>query len=398
MAGAYDGVEVDTAWFVRGNNCKQPDPVFSSNAEETDTRLWLHARKTSCANILIMSPDTDVYHIGLPLKCVTQKEIIVQVNAVNSRQLRLLNLTALVQALCNDPDLAHINPSLRPQILQTLFVVSGCDYISFFSRLGKATFLRYFYQYASFISSGDETTPGTLADTALQDEVYQQGYLSFIRLIGTVYFKKHSSGFETPSPVAHFKKFSDPSLTVQQQHSRWLEDIRQNIWDRTAFENEMIPSDEALLLHWKRSCWVVHMWQQADRNTMTLEPITQCGWSLNNGELTVIWDSESNVTAVRQRVTSLLRGCRCTTGCTGLCGCRRKKIQCSIGCQCINCSNTEEVIQQDEMAEIALEEESYTTDIEVHDTEDIIDQIFGKGEGREVSEIDETDSSDSEDL
>ena len=47
------------------------------------------------------------------------------------------------------------------------------------------------------------------------------------------------------------------------------------------------------------------------------------------------------------------------------------------------------------MAEIALEEES---DIEVHDTEDIIDQIFGKGEGREVLEIDETDSSDSEDL
>ena len=134
------------------------------------------------------------------------------------------------------------------------------------SRLGKATFLKYFYQYAS-LSSGDETTPGTLADTALQDEVYQQGYLSFIRLIGTVYFKKHSSGFETPSPAAHFKKFSDPSLTVQQQHSRWLEDKRQNIWDRTAFENEMIPSDEALLLH---SCWVVHMWQQADRNTMTL--------------------------------------------------------------------------------------------------------------------------------
>ena len=73
VAGAYDGVEVDTAWFVRGNNCKQPDPAFSSNAEETDIRLWLHARKTSCANILIMSPDTDVYHIGLPLKMCDTK-------------------------------------------------------------------------------------------------------------------------------------------------------------------------------------------------------------------------------------------------------------------------------------------------------------------------------------
>ena len=85
-----------------------------------------------------MYPDTDTYHIGLPLQCVTQKQIIIQVSAVNSRQLRLLNLTSLVQALYNDPDLAHIDPNLRPQILQTLFVVSGCDY--FLADLGKQPF------------------------------------------------------------------------------------------------------------------------------------------------------------------------------------------------------------------------------------------------------------------
>ena len=140
---------------------------------------------------------------------------------VTTNQLKWL----CVWKFSNCGPVAHIDPNLRPQILQTLFVVSGCDNISFFSRLGKATFLRYFYQYASFISSGNRTTLGTLADVALQ------GFLSFIRLIGTVYFKKHSSGFETPSPASHFLKFCDPSLTVQHQHSRWLEDIRQTIWD-----------------------------------------------------------------------------------------------------------------------------------------------------------------------
>lgn len=36
-----------------------------SNHKESDTRVWLHARKTTHADILIYSPDTDVYHVGL---------------------------------------------------------------------------------------------------------------------------------------------------------------------------------------------------------------------------------------------------------------------------------------------------------------------------------------------
>ena len=41
-------------------------------------------------------------------------------------------------------------------------------------------------------------------------------------------------------------KFISPELTELQQHSAWLEDIRQNIWDRIKFENNMIPSHDSL--------------------------------------------------------------------------------------------------------------------------------------------------------
>ena len=87
-----------------GQNRPQPEPAFNCIAEETDTRIWLHATKSQHENILILSPDTDVYHIGLPLACVKNKEIIVQVSAISSRQLKLLHLTSLVKALDNDPD------------------------------------------------------------------------------------------------------------------------------------------------------------------------------------------------------------------------------------------------------------------------------------------------------
>ena len=152
-------------------------------------------------------PLTQMY---IPLQCTTDKEIIVQVSAVSSWQTKFLNLSELVCVLRCDPDLAGIDPSILPQILQTLYVVSGCDYISFFSHIGKATFLRYFYQYSSFITGGDQpNTPGILANTELNRHC-DTGFLAFTRLIGTVYFKKNASGFGTSSPAAHFKKFADP--------------------------------------------------------------------------------------------------------------------------------------------------------------------------------------------
>ncbi len=141
VAGAFDGSITDTAWFVKGGNSAQPDPSFTCNSEETDTRLWLHATRTSSTRVLILSPDTDTYHIGLPLQCTTDKQITIQISAVNSRQLKFLNLTELCSALARDPDLAGIDHTSLRHILQTLYAVSGCDYTSFFSHIGKATFL-----------------------------------------------------------------------------------------------------------------------------------------------------------------------------------------------------------------------------------------------------------------
>ena len=105
---------------------------------------------------------------------------------MSSRELNFLNLTQLLVALKTDPDLSHIHPDILPQVLQTLHVSTGCDYTSFFSKIGKATFFRYFCQYASFITSGsDPTTPGTLSHTSIPSDEHKLGFLAFIRLVGT---------------------------------------------------------------------------------------------------------------------------------------------------------------------------------------------------------------------
>ena len=110
-----------------------------------------------------------------------------------------------------------------------IYVATGFDYTSF-NEIEKATFLRYLFQYATFITAGNDLdTPGTLADTQLEQDKYKLCYLAFIRLLGTIYFKKHSSGFHTQCPQAHFATFKDENLLIKEQNLKWLDDLRQTI-------------------------------------------------------------------------------------------------------------------------------------------------------------------------
>ena len=210
-------------------------------------------KRTECSKILVISPDTDVYFIGLPLKCTKDKEIIMQISEMNSRDLKLLYIIA---ALASDPDMASIPTTTHSNILQTLFVVTGCDYISFFNGIGKATFLRCFYQHAQFITGFTKYTEGSLADTLTENNTHELGFLAFLRLIGTVYFKKYANAFEYDTPESHCKSFLCPDTDAKEQHRKWLEDICNCTQERITLENEMVFSSEALWRHWLHSCWV----------------------------------------------------------------------------------------------------------------------------------------------
>ena len=144
-----------------------------------------------------------------------------------------------------------------PQVIQTLYVVTGSDYTSFFSGFGKICFMKCFFQHAEFITGGEKYT----GSFALGMEKYEKGFLSFLRLVGTSYIKKYASAFNATTPQSHYTELSEPNrhMSIKQQHINWLDDVRNNIWDRTQFENNMVPSADALYRHWLRSCWVLNL-------------------------------------------------------------------------------------------------------------------------------------------
>ncbi len=130
------------------------------------------------------------------------------------------------------------------------------------------------------------------------------------------------------------------------------------------------------MLHWKRSCWVIHMWKQVDLNHMNLEPITLYGWAIQDSRLTIQWDTEENLKAIRERVTTLTRGCKCVSGCrTKRCGCVKKNRLCSVGCECTHCINT--LPRTSPTTPINTDLPSHDSDVSDDDLDDIMTSDFG---------------------
>ena len=79
-----------------------------------------------------MSPDTDVCMIGLLLLSSQVKDVLVQISIYSARELRILRMSRLRKALQNDPDLGKLSQANLSQILQTIYIATGCEYVSFF--------------------------------------------------------------------------------------------------------------------------------------------------------------------------------------------------------------------------------------------------------------------------
>ena len=60
----------------------------------------------------------------------------------------------------------------------------------------------------------------TLADTS--HDLIQCGFLAFVRLIGTVYFKKHFAAFKIDSPRTYLNSFALEGVSITGQHKKWL--------------------------------------------------------------------------------------------------------------------------------------------------------------------------------
>jgi hypothetical protein len=266
-SGGFEGDQKSKCFSVcKCDSVPKEETTLHSNAEETDLRIWLHCKHSTGSHKLIYSKDTDIYHIGLTLASEHTNVLVQQSDVISGEKSRFISLQNLQKALHTDRDLSCVPHDDRAQALQTIYVCTGCDYISFFKGISKNFFLTTFFQHSNFISSGCAETPGTLADVHFG--AHKHGFLAFLRLVGTAYFKKHPSAFHCSRPDALY--YSVQSSCIEETHALWLNKIRDTKWDRVINEEHALPSYDALELHWMRSVWVLNYWNKATDNEIVM--------------------------------------------------------------------------------------------------------------------------------
>ena len=84
-------------------------------------RIWRHVAAVNAQKILVYSPDTDVYNIGIAVAHkFPDKDVILQINVAHSRQCKYVHIHNALKALESDPSLP---PNDLAAIFHMLFVV-----------------------------------------------------------------------------------------------------------------------------------------------------------------------------------------------------------------------------------------------------------------------------------
>ncbi|CAC5358481.1 unnamed protein product [Mytilus coruscus] len=264
-AGGFDDVNVDKALSSLGGvdgsivECCH----LNSNHEEGETRVWLHAIQSKAQRIIIYSPDTDTFFVGLPfIDSVGDKTIYLQLKD-SCFDHQFVDMRMFAWQMSNDMCLKGLSASV--DCLQMVYISSGCDFVFFFHGYGKKTFFDIFRQNADFISS----------DLSICDEDNMQGLCAFFRLILCVYFSKHRTAFQ---PASSVKEMYDKTIceSALDKHVALIKDFRERMWERVWSEVKMIPNAEALKLHWLKCCLVMQYWKQGNTNFMSLPEINSC--------------------------------------------------------------------------------------------------------------------------
>ena len=362
LTGCVSSNDEDYGWeLTAGDVVPKVTKQFTSNAPEADMRVWRHALQSQHDKILIYSPDTDVFNVGLTLL----KPGCHYMTQINQPQYppRYINVNKLLHAFETDPDLASVQRNKLGSIMQQLYVCTGCDYVSYVAGIGKAMFLNCFFQHADFVTG--MSADGDLSMT--NDTNMNIGFLSLIRLFGTVYFfKKHLAtivsrlGFDTPTQL--FNSIPDQGTDREGKHKQWYMLIRGVI--PVLSEDQRPPTLTALWRHWMRSSWINKMWANSPKADLysELAPPESQGWIKD--ETTTEWNIDWEAVDVQQRITRtidfLRKGCGCKTGCrTNRCGCRKNGRLCGAGCECRECTNmhSTHLLQDEDGEEEELEEE-----------------------------------------
>jgi hypothetical protein len=244
----------DNSLIILKDNCLESN-LYNHKHGEADSAIWYHANITNYKNIIIISADTDIWVIGLLHFNKLNKNIIIK----NNKQ--YININEIIKNIENK--FKNINNCVFNIVY--LYIISGCDYISFFYYLTKEHFLNVFIKYIDYIVNPN--FPSFL----YSKEHIKINYNMWYKMISLCYYEKYK------------KYFDQDIIYMPGKHcANYVYNILKNKLDD---DKKIIPKFEALEAHLKRSEYVINTWYQALNKEINYFNPELYGWIYENGIL-----------------------------------------------------------------------------------------------------------------
>lgn len=148
-----------------------------------------------------------------------------------------------------------------------IYIMSGCDYISFFYYITKQHFFNTFIEYNQYIFNVKNNSL-----IFFEDSKFKIIYNSCLKLIGICYYKKYT------------KYFDDDVLFMPGKH---CVNYMYNILSKKFYNNKekIIPDIISLNFHLLRCEYVINMWNQALKKNINYDNPELFGWIYENNHL-----------------------------------------------------------------------------------------------------------------
>lgn len=240
----------DKSLILLKDNYLESDLYYHKHGE-ADSAIWYHANIINYKNIIINSADTDIWIIGLLHFKKINKNIIIK----NNKQ--YININKIITNIENKFEC--IDNSVLNIVF--LYIVSGCDYISFFYYLTKEHFLNVFIKYIDYIFNSNFPSLYLKKDVKIN-------YNIWYKLISLCYYEKYQ------------KYFDQDIIYMPGRHcAKYVYNVLKN---KLNDDKKIIPKIEALEAHIKRSEYVINIWYQALNKEINYFNPELYGWIYEN--------------------------------------------------------------------------------------------------------------------
>ena len=272
--------------------------ALECNAEEADTRIFLHAQnvssQTNAPAIVIRSSDTDVMVLAIFFKRFIATPMYIQRQAQNKRW-KYVSVSTLCEK--HGADICNALPGFH--------AYSGCDSTSGFNGKGKKTFFKLLISDASFRH----------AMSKLGDEIH-------------------------PSPRI-MQACEKAVCKIYKHNYNDVNRVRYDMLTKGIESHDVPPTKDSLILHTERANYQAYIWKNSTELGFLPCKADGHGWKEKEGFLVIHWMTQD---PAPKSVLELVSCKNCKKCNTRRCPCRAKGFKCtdSCGCDADQCENCED--------------------------------------------------------